>query len=141
MARRPPRSTRTDTLFPDTTLFRSLSFCPLLLGTKLAAEDGKAREDQLAQEPGDVDPVFDQAGRGDVAMSVADMVGFPRALGEREVVVLGLCHHVFGRDEIRVVVLYMLQPGEVADRADRRAADLRSEEHTSELQSLMRRSY
>src|SRR3546814_19708001 len=57
-------------------------------------------------------------------MSVADMVGFPRALGEREVVVLGLCHHVFGRDEIRVVVLYMLQPGEVADRADRRAADL-----------------
>src|SRR3546814_936631 len=82
------------------------------------------REDQLAQEPGDVDPVFDQAGRGDVAMSVADMVGFPRALGEREVVVLGLCHHVFGRDEIRVVVLYMLQPGEVADRADRRAADL-----------------
>src|SRR3546814_20645509 len=57
-------------------------------------------------------------------MSVADMVGFPRALGEREVVVLGLCHHVFGRDEIRVVVLYMLQPGEVADRADRRADDL-----------------
>src|SRR3546814_16854496 len=27
MIRRPPRSTRTDTLFPYTTLFRSLSFC------------------------------------------------------------------------------------------------------------------
>src|SRR3546814_15577146 len=26
MIRRPPRSTRTDTLFPDTTLFRSLTF-------------------------------------------------------------------------------------------------------------------
>src|SRR3546814_16572242 len=57
-------------------------------------------------------------------MSVADIMGFPHALGEREVVVLELCHHVFGRDEICVVVLYMLQPGDVADRADRRAADL-----------------
>src|SRR3546814_15984631 len=28
MIRRPPRSTRTDTLFPYTTLFRSLSFAP-----------------------------------------------------------------------------------------------------------------
>src|SRR3546814_7184932 len=27
MIRRPPRSTRTDTLFPDTTLFRSLHIC------------------------------------------------------------------------------------------------------------------
>src|SRR3546814_5657654 len=116
-------------------------------------------------------------------MSVGDMVGCPRALGVREVVVVGLWHHVFGRDEIHVVVLYMLQPVEVADRADRRAADLagsfrdvvrhrenlrgllvkeevvvpeilactvpmailgrdvRSEEHTSELQYLMRTSY
>src|SRR3546814_17597786 len=28
MIRRPPRSTRTDTLFPDTTLFRSLTVAP-----------------------------------------------------------------------------------------------------------------
>src|SRR3546814_16469593 len=27
MIRRPPRSTRTDTLFPDTTLFRSIAYC------------------------------------------------------------------------------------------------------------------
>src|SRR3546814_21127210 len=33
MVRRPPRSTRTDTLFPDTTLFRSLRLAP-------AVEDG-----------------------------------------------------------------------------------------------------
>src|SRR3546814_4934027 len=31
MIRRPPRSTRTDTLFPYTTLFRSLFFSPRLL--------------------------------------------------------------------------------------------------------------
>src|SRR3546814_1746306 len=30
MIRRPPRSTRTDTLFPYTTLFRSLEFSPVL---------------------------------------------------------------------------------------------------------------
>src|SRR3546814_484989 len=35
MIRRPPRSTRTDTLFPDTTLFRS----PFLLDTLIAVED------------------------------------------------------------------------------------------------------
>src|SRR3546814_6101829 len=29
MIRRPPRSTRTDTLFPDTTLFRSVNLTPL----------------------------------------------------------------------------------------------------------------
>src|SRR3546814_2837175 len=31
MLRRPPRSTRTDTHFPDTTLFRSFSFAPPLV--------------------------------------------------------------------------------------------------------------
>src|SRR3546814_18114233 len=31
MIRRPPRSTRTDTLFPYTTLFRSFSLAPLLI--------------------------------------------------------------------------------------------------------------
>src|SRR3546814_4777770 len=30
MIRRPPRSTRTDTLFPYTTLFRSVSFVPVM---------------------------------------------------------------------------------------------------------------
>src|SRR3546814_16223162 len=31
MRRRPPRSTRTDTLFPDTTLFRSFSEVPAIV--------------------------------------------------------------------------------------------------------------
>src|SRR3546814_17810369 len=31
MIRRPPRSTRTDTLFPYTTLFRSVLGCPILV--------------------------------------------------------------------------------------------------------------
>src|SRR3546814_18035228 len=45
MIRRPPRSTRTDTLFPYTTLFRSLRSLLLaltLLGTGCAAPDDNA---------------------------------------------------------------------------------------------------
>src|SRR3546814_9384067 len=84
--RRPPRSTRTDTLFPSTTLFRS---CAHGLG--------------VAQR--------------------LDAVAAPRT-GERHP----------GADALRQVPAALLarnpQPGA-----------LRSEEHTSELQSLMRISY
>src|SRR3546814_10983046 len=85
MIRRPPRSTRTDTLFPYTTLFRS-------------AHQAAAERQTLAGE---------DAGR----------------------IVRQLLHHA----------------GHVADftRADADVAGrhVRSEEHTSELQSLMRISY
>src|SRR3546814_18539591 len=38
MIRRPPKSTRTDTLFPYTTLFRSPSQSPIFIGYKVPAE-------------------------------------------------------------------------------------------------------
>src|SRR3546814_7799280 len=85
MIRRPPRSTRTDTLFPYTTLFRSA----------LAAR-------QLARIAGQIAP------------------------GETDEV-----HHL-GRLALPV--------GTVADFVDAQRQG-RSEEHTSELQSLMRISY
>src|SRR3546814_9444216 len=81
MLRRPPRSTRTDTLFPYTTLFRSRS---ALLG-RLAA-------------PGRLGAALCRSG-----------------------------HHLAVRED--PVLLLRLQLGQ------------RSEEHTSELQSLMRISY
>src|SRR3546814_3511785 len=42
MIRRPPRSTRTDTRFPDTTLFRSIAIFPphMPLGRRLPMKDG-----------------------------------------------------------------------------------------------------
>src|SRR3546814_4694219 len=90
MIRRPPRSTRTDTLFPYTTLFRSL-------------------EDHAIRRLG----TFHEA--AGVEMAVAgEQCAQPR----------------FGRgfiDEARRI------GGGIARR--------RSEEHTSELQSLMRISY
>src|SRR3546814_756109 len=41
MIRRPPRSTRTDTLFPYTTLFRSDNLQPLILGIR--RDDARCR--------------------------------------------------------------------------------------------------
>src|SRR3546814_9265556 len=89
MIRRPPRSTRTDTLFPYTTLFRSFVG---LLGERLAV-------DQIL--------VFHRA----------RCVGDHRH-GER----IPLGHAIALGDDMAVV-------------------EHRSEEHTSELQSLMRISY
>src|SRR3546814_6382413 len=112
MIRRPPRSTRTDTLFPYTTLFRS-----------------QHRRPEQAVEVDDV---------------LAD-----------EVVQLGLAAGRKVLEEVRAVAFAQrLEAAQVADRRvqpdvqelARVAGDLeaevgRSEEHTSELQSLMRISY
>src|SRR3546814_1989859 len=90
MIRRPPRSTRTDTLFPYTTLFRSL-LQPLADGAKLLG-----KEDLI---PAAADkPVF----------FFAPLVVFVTAICSVAVIPFG---------------------------------EQRSEEHTSELQSLMRISY
>src|SRR3546814_11301454 len=86
MIRRPPRSTRTDTLFPYTTLFRSRP-----LHGDAGGKDARARRDD------------------------ADRLSGCR------------CH--VGRD------IKLDRAGDAVDHA------LRSEEHTSELQSLMRISY
>src|SRR3546814_4371297 len=91
MIRRPPRSTRTDTLFPYTTLFRSVA---------IACTNDK---------------IF---GR------LAELMGHPEVAGDGK----------YGTIKQR--------------EADRKGVDgmvtdwtMRSEEHTSELQSLMRISY
>src|SRR3546814_6101909 len=84
MIRRPPRSTRTDTLFPYTTLFRS-------------------------------DAALTQA--SEQRLGVADAL----SAAKQKVV------------DARTAL--------DSARTDRQAAQRRSEEHTSELQSLMRISY
>src|SRR3546814_10182923 len=102
MIRRPPRSTRTDTLFPYTTLFRSAYRARLIDRTRLI--DGvevlvavcEAREIRLACVTNKPEAM---------ARTILDHFG----LGAAIPVVIG--------------------------------GDGRSEEHTSELQSLMRISY
>src|SRR3546814_4084230 len=101
MIRRPPNSTRTDTLFPYTTLFRAIE--------------------------GDLD--IDLIVRTVDAGAIVDEVGVdPPALG--------------GKGDARR--LRDAQIRALADGADAQILGIdaqRSEEHTSELQSLMRISY
>src|SRR3546814_1640112 len=92
MLRRPPRSTRTDTLFPYTTLFRSI------------AEEQGSLPNAWPITPDQVTPAHPP-----VAIDRATFAG-----------------------EIVAVVVA---------RSAAAARDARSEEHTSELQSLMRISY
>src|SRR5215471_7596755 len=83
---------------------------------------------RFEQEPGTplglVDPVLDQAGAGHVVVLVANRVGLAQARRQLLVVVAQLCEHVEGGDEVRVVVQHALQAADVADRAQRGAADL-----------------
>src|SRR3546814_7509975 len=97
MIRRPPRSTRTDTLFPYTTLFRSTRRRGHLAQQRDRAALAQRRADRTA---------FDA--RADAA---AELPGRHR-----------------GRRQLPV-------------RGRQRPPPHRSEEHTSELQSLMRISY
>src|SRR3546814_1615216 len=119
MIRRPPRSTRTDTLFPYTTLFRSLLEVLDELG--LAITLAVANSLQNAR------------------LGHAAEVGFDRrgpACGD----------HVEIDDLRQRVSMFhpvALVPG-LVDGVDAEAdavGEQRSEEHTSELQSLMRISY
>src|SRR3546814_6623003 len=93
MLRRPPRSTRTDTLFPYTTLFRSHAVDQGGVGARLAGVAG-----------------------GDAGSLLGEIQGGDSVLAHGLLVLLV---------QFRIFVLN----------------DLRSEEHTSELQSLMRISY
>src|SRR3546814_5583398 len=104
MFQRPPRTTRTDTLFPYTTLFRSVH--------EAQGEDGDEHEH------------LDQAEH-----LVLLEPGRPREDEDR----LDVEHDEHQGED--VVADLALRP-HVADRID-----ARSEEHTSELQSLMRISY
>src|SRR3546814_4810435 len=140
MIRRPPRSTRTDTLFPDTTLFRSQPPIDLLVvGVRhtLLERDpaGLQRFHRSVDVAGAERDVLDA-----LALVLLEVFGDLRlvvgALVDRNAdLAAGACHRL------------RLQPGqlaldvEVADLAEIEEALVRSEEHTYELQSLMRKSY
>src|SRR3546814_9025948 len=111
MLRRPPRSTRTDTLFPYTTLFRS-NFKMLSAGTAVITGT-------VTQLPGSV-PV---TGVSPVSASATLISQAASAFCERE---------------FRAPTAMAVQgPASVLCLG----CSVRSEEHTSELQSLMRISY
>src|SRR3546814_10259648 len=123
MIRRPPRSTRTDTLFPYTTLFRSLCLCP-----------------ERAARPRAVEPDDRGAGRWR-ADGRGGHPALPLHPDRREAVGVRFLHQQFGHPvapDGAGVRLFVDIAGIGQLRTTRRP---RSEEHTSELQSLMRISY
>src|SRR3546814_6497489 len=121
MIRRPPRSTRTDTLFPYTTLFRSFTeierTVPPLRPLQVVQKPLGGQPHKLAKVP---------------ALPIRDrrLGVFDRGLNERAKRVGGRCG--------RTGCCFARHPTSIPDG---RAAQRRSEEHTSELQSLMRISY
>src|SRR3546814_3074102 len=116
MIRRPPRSTRTDTLFPYTTLFRSHTF-------QTAARHMVERGGGSLVAVSSTSTIHGAAGNEAYGSSKSALLGLVKALA------VGLARH-----QIRVNALV---PGWT--KTDLAAP--RSEEHTSELQSLMRISY
>src|SRR3546814_7049000 len=104
MKPRPPGSTRTDTLFPDTTLFRSVEECAreMLGNTLVTIQTG-------------------EAGKQVNRLYVTDGVDIEK--------------------EYYLSMLVDRKTGRVAMIVSTEGGMDRSEEHTSELQSLMRISY
>src|SRR3546814_1964085 len=153
MIRRPPRSTRTSTLFPYTTLFRSKS----LLGNALARVDSRGRRTPGIARPGQlagnvVDPVLAAVGAerdghraGRQLEQRARHRGLDRLLGIDGLTLFPFEHvrdllgrHLAAQEE----GVHPRQVHALLARDRQRLADAgRSEEHTSELQSLMRISY
>src|SRR3546814_6426227 len=122
MIRRPPRSTRPDTLFPYTTLFRSPATPGLHAGRPAAqarpaaAGPGRQRHAARTAAGGQREESARHIGRTETA---ADPRAAHRHAGRAE----------YGQGLWREVRRHLSPAGE------------RSEEHTSALQSLMRRSY
>src|SRR3546814_6184486 len=119
MIRRPPRSTRTDKLFPYTTLFRSPECLALLRGH----EEHRGDLLQFDQDLNWIGPV-------DVAKRiVAGCAAFSVRRVEQHNLLAALAAET--RRDFIVLALNI----EIENRIRR------SEEHPSELQSLMRHSY
>src|SRR3546814_5313919 len=109
MIRRPPRSTRTDTLFPYTTLFRSIG----AVAHAIAAADAAGLHEHLA------------------IGAAVDHIGRTIGHAMRMLAVAAACRHMQMREGLARLAVEPRQP----------FVAVRSEEHTSELQSLMRISY
>src|SRR3546814_9040547 len=142
MIRRPPRSTRTYTLFPYTTLFRSLPVQKINLGLDLQGgshlllevEADAVIRDRVQALEGVVRAALRPENIGYTDLGTRGrVVGFTLRDPSRAEEVQGLINAEDAAVEVTVD-----DGGRVT--VAMRAAD-RSEEHTSELQSLMRISY
>src|SRR3546814_4233854 len=132
MIRRPPRSTRTDTLFPYTTLFRSKE--------RLASIDyAEDRTGYLVDVVGDT---YHEETIGFDCARNGDLIEMHRDPGQ-DVEISRFHHAALGSYADNLCEDALKQSRDLfgLNLALDGIADTRSEEHTSELQSLMRISY
>src|SRR3546814_4592996 len=104
MIPRPPRSTRTDTLFPYTTLFRSFNTGLSVLGVALTMFDRRNRlSDQVAKDVRAVlgQVVFDTVIPRNVRLSEAPSHGLPALIYDHRCAgseaYIGLAREIIGR--------------------------------------------
>src|SRR3546814_9168830 len=130
MIRPPPRSTRTDTLFPYTTLFRSqLILYPRII-FKRALELDAASIVLVHNHPsGDPTPSEADISSTERLAALASNLGIELT---EHIVVSRSGHALIGQRPHGRGLMEMVKNHLLRDR---------SEEHTSELQSLMRHSY
>src|SRR3546814_10254335 len=138
MTRRPPTSTRTDTRFPYTTLFRSSKitfgktsnhYSNVNLDIKVAAKLGEGRYT--------VNGDFTD-GTGGTTWPTGTMLG-GKDVGGYDVAGINVTLVISGKLDLGGgAKVYLTAPG---DSSSGGISNVRSEEHTSELQSLMRISY
>src|SRR3546814_9551437 len=134
MIRLPPRSTRTDTLFPDTTLFRSQIELRIAEAERSGAQEPLLGGAGIAQLQ--MNPAEQEAGLGIVGITLQSI--FQLDPGSRQVALLEKLLRALekaggvngGRGPKR----------KPCQRQKGKKTGQRSEEHTSELQSLMRKS-
>src|SRR3546814_19120543 len=131
MIRRPPRSTSTDTLFPYTTLFRSVGerIVAVVVIAPAIERDHAGNADEIQRD------------------RVEQIVGRHRRVGR--IIIAG--QHEAAVVETLLAIRIIGTDAQAADRSVELLGRLqaqrfqlvldRSEEHTSELQSLMRISY
>src|SRR3546814_10536116 len=124
MIRRPPRSTRTDTLFPYTTLFRSVLFHLL---TDLPKQTHTLAEFRAL--------VNRAAGDATALIQALEASRHPEARATGQLFAINAAETVGG------IVAFAQEAIDFMRGPALQAATERSEEHTSELQSLMRTSY
>src|SRR3546814_8691462 len=127
--RRPPRSTRADTRFPYTTLFRSRR--------KEVHAGRRRRAGFVPVRTGEHDLAVVVEHKAVDDVQVEPLIGARRAYLHREV----QNAFIATRDDamhLRCQFTARVLMREIPERGD---AGMRSEEHTSELQSLMRISY
>src|SRR3546814_5496899 len=165
MLRRPPRSTRTDTLFPYTTLFRSVTACLACsrmtcnasLATRVAPDSRRcmpwSSESVLASTRCTAWALRASSWLAMVASLSSDCLSASRLSWLPGVMWILPCHgvsHAHGMRPVHLLggLLQLLRlPGCLLLPCLRGLAVFlhvlppRSEEHTSELQSLMRNSY